>query len=226
MEGWIKLHRRLKHWEWRTSPKHVAVFLDLLLEANHEQKKYRGKVIEPGQLTTSYKAISVRTGVSMQSVRTILKDLKATHEITHETTRHYSIITITKWSDYQMTNTQTNNLTNNLLTPNKNVINKRNNNICSKFDLEALYQNYPRKEGKKKGLEKLQREIKTKEQYDKVLIAVQNYANECKTENRERQYIKHFSTWVSVWEDYLETEQPKNEQPKIYQEINFDPKDF
>lgn len=144
--GWIKLHRSLRKWEWYGSPKHLSVFLDLLLEANHKPKRYRGKVIEAGQLTTSYQAIATRTGLSIRNVRTVLRDLKMTHEITHTPTRHYSLISITKWSEYQILDTQNDNLSDsevtvrrqrsdNEVTTNKNVNNKNNeknvNNLLS-----------------------------------------------------------------------------------------------
>lgn len=135
--GWIKLHRKFNNWEWRDSPKHVAVYLDLLLNANHKEKKYRGKIIKRGQLTTSYKAISDRTGVSIRSIRTVLRDLKSTHEVTHENMRHYSIITISKWDDYQLVDTRDDILTtskrqpsDNLTTTNKNDNNYNNVNKC------------------------------------------------------------------------------------------------
>lgn len=133
MQGWVKLHRKFKNWEWKDSPKHVSIFLDLLLEANHKDQKYRGQIIKAGSLTTSYQAISERTGVSIRGVRTVLKDLKTTHEVTHKTTRHFSMISITNWDSYQVGDTTGDNLTtskrqpnDNLTTTNKNDNNKKN----------------------------------------------------------------------------------------------------
>jgi uncharacterized phage protein (TIGR02220 family) len=99
--GWLKIHRDLLDWEWYKSQKHKSVFLDLLLNAQHTKSKYQGVEILPGQQTTSIDAISRRTNVSFQSVRTVLKDLKSTGEITIKTTRKYSMITITNWKKYQ-----------------------------------------------------------------------------------------------------------------------------
>jgi len=111
MAGWIKLHRKFQKWEWKDSPKHVAVFLDLLLEANRLPKHYRGEHILAGSLTTSLAKISSRTGVSIQSVRTILADLEATQEVTRSTNAKRTMISITNWEDYQLTNTVSNNET-------------------------------------------------------------------------------------------------------------------
>jgi uncharacterized phage protein (TIGR02220 family) len=141
MEGWVKLHRKFNDWEWKTSPKHIAVFIDLLINANHKDRKYRGDIVKKGQLTTSYDAISKRTGVSIQSIRTVLKDLKSTNEVTHKSTRHYSIITICNWDNYQDTNRPSNNevttyqqATNKLLTTNKNDKNVKNERIKTIID--------------------------------------------------------------------------------------------
>lgn len=147
MQGWIKLHRKFTEWEWYTSTKHVRVFLDLILNANHKDKKYRGSTIRAGQLTTSYQAISDRTGVSIRSIRTVLKDLKTTHEVTCENMRHYSLITILKWDIYQGRDTPDDNLVtskrqpnDNLMTTNKNEKNEKNgkNNIYSRVSPENV----------------------------------------------------------------------------------------
>lgn len=97
------MHRVFKFWGWKDSPKHVAVFLDLLLNAQWREVKYRHKTLLPGQLSTSYSAISKRTGVSIRSVRTVIKDLISTNEVTHQGLRDCSVITITNWHKYQMT---------------------------------------------------------------------------------------------------------------------------
>jgi len=144
--GWVKLHRSLADWEWKTSPKHIAVFLDLLLQANHKPKKYRGVLIDVGSLTTSYQAISDRTGVSYQSVRTVIRDLISTGEVTHKSNNKFSMITITKWCNFQEDNRQTNNQltinqqsTNNQLTTNKNVKNVKNVKNTYSKDFVALF---------------------------------------------------------------------------------------
>jgi len=102
MEGWIKLHRKFNDWQWAKSPNHVALFVCLLTRANHKQTKWRTEVIKPGQLMTGRKQLSNWTGLTESQIRTILKDLKISGEIDQQTTRHYSIITITKWQTYQL----------------------------------------------------------------------------------------------------------------------------
>lgn len=103
MSGWIKLHRSLQKWGWKKSPNHTAVFIDLLLEANHAEREHMGINIQRGSLTTSVKAISNRSGVSQRSVRTILEHLKSTNEVAIKTTTKFTMISIVKWDQYQLT---------------------------------------------------------------------------------------------------------------------------
>ncbi len=76
------------------------------------------------------------------------------------------------------------------------------------FDLDFIYLEYPRKEGKKIGIARLRKIIKNQEIYEKVLLAVKNYASS--VAGTETKFIKQFSSFVSVWEDYLEIGQNKN----------------
>lgn len=101
MSGWIKIHRKMREWEWFTEPLTAHVFLYLLLQANHEGKRWRGVKVDRGQICTGIRAISKHTGVSVRSVRTALNHLKSTHELTLETTHRYTMITICNYERYQ-----------------------------------------------------------------------------------------------------------------------------
>jgi len=74
--------------------------------------------------------------------------------------------------------------------------------IKPSFDLESLYQAYPKKEGKKKGIEKFKSIINTQDKFEQVKKAIYNYSS--LVIEKDSQYIKQFSSFSSVWEDYLE----------------------
>lgn len=76
-----------------------------------------------------------------------------------------------------------------------------------KLDFELIYAMYPRKEGKKKGVEKLKREVTTREKYAQLEIATNNYAIKCK--DTELKFMLNFYTFSGRWEDYVELQ--KNE---------------
>ena len=224
MEGWIKIHRKFQDWEWRSSAKHVSVFLDLLLEANHKAKRYRGIEINAGQLTTSYQAISERTKISVRGVRTVIKDLKTTSEVTHENMRHFSLITITNWDQYQLSDNPNDNLvtsrrqpSDKLTTTNKNVKNKKKekNKNTHTFNLEEAYKDYPRKEGKTIGMKRLQPLIKTQSNYDNLVKAISNYKKEMVSREQPTNFIKLFSTFVSEYEDWIDFNPAQNKEDRI-----------
>ncbi len=47
------------------------------------------------------------------------------------------------------------------------------------------------------------------DQLELLQIAIRNYATEVKS--TDRQYIKHFSTFASCWEDYITVEKKKSD---------------
>ena len=128
--GYIKLYRQMMDWEWFSDCKTLSVFLFLLLSANHKDASWRGIKILRGQTITTLDKIHSKTGVSLQSVRTCLANLKRTGSISINSTSRYSIITVCKYDSYQcddiVSNTQANNqLTNNQHTANNQLTNNQ-----------------------------------------------------------------------------------------------------
>lgn len=105
--GWIKVHRKIVDWEWWSDHNTARLFIYLLLEANHEDMKYKGMVIGRGQVLTSIRALSTNTGISVRGIRTSLSHLISTQEITQTPTHRFTIITICKYEDYQPTEEDT-----------------------------------------------------------------------------------------------------------------------
>lgn len=133
MQGFIKLYRSLLEWDWFQDANTFRVFIYCLLKANHITKKWQGIEIKPGQFITSYEKIATDLNIGVQSVRTSIKKLNLTGELTNKTTSRYSIITVKNWNRFQETNKQTNNQltinqqsTNNQLTTTNNEKNDKN----------------------------------------------------------------------------------------------------
>ena len=101
MQGWVKVHRKFLKWEWYGKPEMVALFLHLLLHANHKDRLWRNLHVLRGQLVVGRKELAEKTGISEQTIRTCLKRLKSTNEITIKATSHYSVITLVNWELYQ-----------------------------------------------------------------------------------------------------------------------------
>ncbi len=155
MEGWIKLYRQFLEWEWYSDINTSRVFIHLLLKANHKEKRSKGDIIKKGQIAISLKELAEQTGLTVQEVRTSLRHLISTNEITKQSTRKGTVITIEKYAffqdkpveDNQQDNKQDNNeLTNNQqtankqLTTNKNIKNDKNEkkNISKKERKETF----------------------------------------------------------------------------------------
>lgn len=107
-QGYIKLFRSLKEWEWYDDANAMRVFIHFLLSANHKQAKWRGKLIERGSFITSYRKIASELNIGIQAVRIAIENLKKSKVITHKATRHYSIISINNYDLYQENDTQNN----------------------------------------------------------------------------------------------------------------------
>lgn len=130
LSGFIKLHRKLVAWGWYQDYVVKDVFLHLLLIANFKATPWKGRVLEEGQVVVGAQKLADELGFSRQQVRTALKKLKSTNEITIETTNRFSVITIVNWRDYQSdnktsTNDSTSRATNKQPTDNQQATNKQ-----------------------------------------------------------------------------------------------------
>ncbi|WP_353078888.1 hypothetical protein [Flavobacterium sp.] len=134
MSGWIKIHRKFLEWQWFDKSEAVHLFIYLLLKANHKDSQWQGVDIKRGQFISSLGKISIDTGISLQSIRTLLNKLEKTNEIELKSTNKFTIVTICKYECYQDETEQTNKqltnkqqTTNKQLTTNKNDKKEKNN---------------------------------------------------------------------------------------------------
>lgn len=230
--GFISLHRSMLQWEWYTDQNTKVVFLHLLLTVNWYDDYWRGILIKRGQRATSISVLSKEIGISIQAVRTAIKHLISTNELTSETTTTYTVFTVLQYNKYQEV---TNKLTDEQQTSNKpstndqqliNNSNKPNNlNNISLVDLNAFFDSiwllYPKKEGKG-SVSKTQKEVLYKIGYDEIKKCVERYLKE-KT-GTANQFLKMGSTFFnSGYVDYLDKNYIKEEEPPkeipVYQEI-------
>lgn len=81
------------------------------------------------------------------------------------------------------------------------------------FDFEALYQKYPRKEGKSAGIKTCKAQVKTEDEYELLSRAISRYAEHCASNVREVRFIKIFSTFMNQWRDWLDPETGMGQKP-------------
>lgn len=132
-EGYIKLNRKILSWEWYQDAATARLFLHCLLSANWKDARWQGVEVPRGSFLTGRAKLAQDLKISEQSVRTALKHLILTGELTMRTSPKGSIITVVNYDLYQGTNQPdnqqpTNNqpTTNQRLTTNKNINNINN----------------------------------------------------------------------------------------------------
>ncbi len=144
--GWIKLHNQILDWEWYKEPAIKVLFLHCLLKANLKpNSKYKGEKLELGEFATTQKKLAEETGLTQQQVRTALKKLENSGEISQKSTNKNTFIKVENWGVYQSKKEESNKrVTNEQQTNNKRTTNeqhahrvrieeyKNNNNIYIK----------------------------------------------------------------------------------------------
>lgn len=106
--SYIKLDRKLLTWEWKDDPNMVALWIEILLQANYSESRWHGQVYERGSFPTSIEKLSRATGLTANQVRTCLKKLKSTNEITSKSTSHGTKIIVVKWAEFQCSDSDDN----------------------------------------------------------------------------------------------------------------------
>lgn len=133
MSGFIALHRTLLDWEWYSEPNTCRVFIHCLLKANWKDKNYRGKVVKRGHFLTSLEVLAQETGLSVRNVRTAVKNLKTTNEVTVISTRQGTEIIVNNYDSYQEpTSKATHELTDERQTADKQVTSTNKGNKGNK----------------------------------------------------------------------------------------------
>lgn len=106
--NYIKIFRSMLDWEWYEDINTKVLFLHMLLMANWKDGNFRGHFIPRGSLPSSVSKLSKQTKLSDQEVKTAIKHLKKSGEITSKSTNKFTIYTINNYNLYQSANKQSN----------------------------------------------------------------------------------------------------------------------
>ena len=147
-KGWILLHRKIYVSNDFKNELDRSIFIFLLSRASYEPVTvvYRQKriALNRGELLITYGDIASKFGISVQNVRTIIKNLKLTGTLTVSLTRGLMRISIEKYIKYQDIDSKKNqkltgSLTNRRKKPKK--LNKYTSNIINmkkeKIDIKS-----------------------------------------------------------------------------------------
>ena len=142
--GYIRLYRNIMDWGWYLEPNTARLFIHCILKANYTEKEWQGIKIPVGSFVTSYEKLAQELKLSIQNIKTAIKHLKLTKELTVKSTRHYSIITVNNYKLYQTTNLTNNfKLTHNQPSTNQQLTttNKRNKGKKEEYyDVDKIFE--------------------------------------------------------------------------------------
>lgn len=99
--GYIKNWRSMLEWEHYTDINTFKLFMHFLYTANIKDMKYMGQIIPRGSLVIKERTIGNETGLEYQEVRTAIKKLLASGEITKKSTNKFTVINIVNFGIYQ-----------------------------------------------------------------------------------------------------------------------------
>ena len=166
MSDYIKLHRKFLEWEWYRNEHTKNLFIHCLLKANWKESKFEGNVIQRGSFVSSIDILANETGLTSDEVRTAIKHLIFTGEITKQSTNKYTVFSVVNYDLYQPVSQaepkQAPSYSQSIPNNRRNKEYKEINNICApeshdrnfdkedqlKKDFEIIYGIYPKKKGK------------------------------------------------------------------------------
>lgn len=99
--GYIKLYRSLLNWEWYDDINTKTVFLHLLLTVSIAESQWHGITVPRGSRVSSYAVLASETKLSVDKVRTAIKHLETTGEITRCKHPKYTVFTVNNYDKFQ-----------------------------------------------------------------------------------------------------------------------------
>lgn len=218
------MHRKITEWEWYSDIKVSRLFIHMLLKANHTSGRWQGIELSPGQLIVGRTSLSDETGLSEQEIRTAIKKLKSTGEITSRATNKFTTITICKYSEYQgcasseqpAEQPAEQPTINQQSTTNKNIKNKRKRPVQNEPSLEweKFWNAYPRKEKKKEAWVAFERLKCGNGMFETIMDKLEEFKQSDQWSREDGRYIPLASSWINGerWNDEIKTPQHKTEK--------------
>lgn len=97
----IKLNRSILNWEWYTDINTCRLFIHMLLKANWKDANFKGKTVPRGSFVSSIGKLAEETQLTPDEVRTAIKHLICTNEITKQSCSKYTVFTVKNYDVYQ-----------------------------------------------------------------------------------------------------------------------------
>lgn len=125
----IKIDKQILEWEWYKDKNTKILFLHCLLKANCKETKFNGLTLERGQFVSSITSLSQELSLTPNEVRTAIKHLKSTGEITSKSHSKFTVFTVACYDSY--TNKSQAESQSNHMDSNKQITNKSHSDAQS-----------------------------------------------------------------------------------------------
>lgn len=245
MGSYIKIDRKILEWEWWPDINTHRLFSYMLLKANWKDANFKGELIPRGSFVSSIAALAEGTNLTVNEVRTALKHLKSTNEITSKSCNKYTIFTVNNYNTYQDINEQNHNQITNKSQAIKTIeeykeIKKDRKEQESGADSQKILlgdrfnefcELYPKKFSNilvVNGEYTYLLETTPALSENNLIAAARNYAESCQILRTQEWYIKNPENWLkdSTWISYLPENYKKPEEKKQNKFNQFQQKDY
>jgi hypothetical protein len=232
MEGWIRLHRKIRNSLVFNDPNLLRLWIICLLEVAHkEHKQHVGNqlvVLKPGDFLTGRFALANMYNYGLKpseqkkplTIWRMLERLCMLECLCIKSNNKFSVVTITNWHIYQSADAEmisiennkrttkeqqkiTNNNDNNV----KNGKNLKRNNVEYSSDFINFWELYPKRVGKMDAYKAWKQLINDGVSQELLMKCVSNYSTYCSANNVDNLYIKHPLTFLSS-ERFMDYENP------------------
>jgi hypothetical protein len=99
--GYVKFHRSIFQWGWFGDTNTFKVFFTMIAKAYWEEKSYNNVTIPRGSFPSSISQLAKVTYLSERNIRTALKHLETTGEVTKTKYPHFTVYTVNNYDKYQ-----------------------------------------------------------------------------------------------------------------------------
>ena len=106
--NFIKIDRKILKWEWWSDINTFRLFMYMLISAYWKDGNYKGKTIPRGAFPSSVTDLAKNTNLTENEIRTALKHLQSTGEITSKSTNKFTIFFVENYDIYQSSENQIN----------------------------------------------------------------------------------------------------------------------
>jgi hypothetical protein len=121
--GFISLWRSILDWEWYDDINTTRLYIHLMLTVSFKDDTWHGIEVKRGSRVSSLEVLSNETNLTVRQVRTALKHLEKTGEVTRLKYAKFTVFTLNNYDKYQGATSK--------LTDNRQGNDKQNGNLMT-----------------------------------------------------------------------------------------------